>query len=88
MSSEGITMTTSTVAVFDILTDFLTSNPSPEAVLEYQFPQEVTNHALDLMERNRKDDLNEDEKAELIDYVRADDIMTLMKAKTLAKFNI
>ena len=37
------------------------------------------------MERNRVDNLNEDEKSELIDFVRADDIMTLIKAKTRAK---
>ncbi len=78
-------MTAPIVAVFDVLTDFLISNPSPDAVLSYQFPKDVERRAFDLMERNRVDNLNEDEKSELIDFVRADDIMTLIKAKTRAK---
>ncbi|MDX2161121.1 MAG: hypothetical protein SF162_07345 [bacterium] len=71
--------------VFDVLTDFLAGSPSPEHILAYRLPPELEARALDLMTRKRETGLALDESLELDDFIRADDMMTLLKAKTRQK---
>lgn len=68
--------------VFDVITDFLATNPTPEAILNYRLPPELEDRALDLLARKREDRLTFDEEQEMYDFIRADDMMTLLKAKT------
>jgi len=42
-------------------------------------------HALDLLNRKREAGLSADEELEWVDFIRADDMMTLLKAKTRMK---
>ncbi len=70
--------------VFDEITDFLASNPTPEAILAYRLPAELETRALQLLARKREDALTFDEELEMYDFIRADDRMTL-KAKTRRK---
>lgn len=72
-------------SIFDVITDFLASEPSPESILAFRLPAELESHALELIERKRDIGLNIDEEAELMDFIRADDMMTLLKAKTRLK---
>lgn len=74
--------TAPTRTVFDVLTDFLASNPTPEALLAYRLPPELEQRALELLALNRTNDLTFDEELEMYDFIRADDMMTLLKAKT------
>ena len=71
--------------VFDVLTDFLAADPSPEEILAYRLPEELERRALDLLERNNESGLSFDEELEMYDFMRADDMMTLLKAKTRLK---
>ena len=71
--------------VFDVLTDFLTSDPAPEEILSYRLPEELEQRALQLLEGNSEDKLSFDEELEMYDFMRADDMMTLIKAKTRLK---
>jgi hypothetical protein len=74
--------------VFDAITDFLaSSDPTPDAILAYRLPAELEQRAHYLLERRRDDTLTRDEEFELFDFIRADDLMTLLKAKTRLKFN-
>jgi hypothetical protein len=72
-------------AVFDEITDFLASDPTPDAILAYHLPEELEARALELLERNGEGKLSFDEELEMYDFMRADDMMTLLKAKTRLK---
>jgi hypothetical protein len=71
--------------VIDVITDFLATNPTPEEILAYQLPQELEERALDLVERNGEGELQTVEVQELQDFARADEMMSLLKAKTRLK---
>ena len=78
-------LSTPTQTVFNTLTDFLASEPSPDAILAYQLPDDLQARARDLLERNGEGLLPFDEELEMHDFMRADDIMALLKAKTRLK---
>ncbi|MEO1647140.1 MAG: hypothetical protein AAFR67_18285 [Chloroflexota bacterium] len=71
-----------TRAVFDVITDFLATSPSPETLLAYHFPDDLQKRADYLIEKNGEGDLTIDEQKELDDFVQADEMMTLLKVKT------
>ena len=71
-----------TQTIFDVITDFLATEPSPEAIVAYRLPSVLEARALDLLNRKRESRLSADEESELVDFIRADDMMTLLKAKT------
>jgi hypothetical protein len=73
--------------VFDVLTDFLASDPVPEAVLAYRLPADLETRALELLALKREGMLTFDDEMELYDFIRADDMMTLLKAKTRLKLS-
>jgi hypothetical protein len=73
--------------VFDVITDFLAADPSPEAILAYRLPMELEDRARQLLERKREAALTFDEELEMYDFIRADDMMTLFKAKTRLKLS-
>lgn len=73
--------------VFDIITDFLASNPTPEAILAFQLSDALKDRAIDLLERYKAEDLSFDEELEMYDFMRADDMMSLLKAKTRLKLS-
>ena len=71
--------------VFDAITDFLTSDPTPEAIIAYHLPDDLQARVDELVERNGEGQLTFDEQQELYDYMRADEMMALLKAKTRLK---
>ena len=73
--------------VFDVITDFLAADPTSEAILQYRLPGELEERAVQLLERKREDRLTFDEELEFYDFIRADDMMTLLKAKTRLKLS-
>jgi hypothetical protein len=73
--------------VFDVITDFLASYPTPEAILAYRLPTELEQRALELLARQRADGLSFDESQEMYDFIRADDMMTLLNAKMRHKLS-
>ena len=59
---EGFLMQpASTRTVFDVITDFLISDPIPEAILEYRLPAELEQRARQLLERKRAEQLSFEE---------------------------
>lgn len=75
-------LNTPTRTAFDELTDFLATSPTPDEILAYKFSDDLQARLIDLMERNREDELLPGEKEELFDIIRADDIIRLLKIKT------
>jgi len=68
--------------VFDEITDFLATSPSPEEILAYKFSDDLQARITDLTARNTEDELTPDEKVELFDIIHADDIISMIKIKT------
>ncbi len=68
--------------VLDEITDFLSMNPSSEAIIAYRLPEELEKRAADLMELNRQNRLSGDDRAEMETFMQAEHLMTLLKAKS------
>lgn len=70
--------------VFDVITDFLTSEPPPtsEELLAYHLPDDLQARVDELVEKNGEGQLTFDEQQELFDFIRADQMVALLKTKT------
>jgi hypothetical protein len=71
--------------IFGVISDFLTSDPTPQDILDFHLPPDLQARADELVERNGEGELTFDEQQELYDFMRADDMMVLIKAKTRRK---
>lgn len=71
--------------VFGVITDFLASDPTPEQIIAYRLPPDLEARAHDLLDRNGEGQLSPDEIEEMHDFMRADEMMSLLKAKTRLK---
>ena len=69
-------------AVFDIITDLLASEPTPEQIIDFRLPSELQARVDELIERNGEGLLTFDQQQELYDFMRADEMMAMLKAKT------
>lgn len=72
-------------SVFGVITDFLASDPTPEAIIAYRLPEDLEARAHDLLERNGEGLLTDEEQQEMFDFMRVDQMMSLLKAKTRLK---
>ena len=68
--------------VFDVLTDFLASQPTDEELLAYHLPDDLQARVDELVERNGEGLLTFDQQQELFDFMRADEMIGMLKAKT------
>ena len=71
--------------VFGVITDFLATNPTPEEIIAYQLPDDLQSRAHTLLELNGEGELTPEERDEMIDFVRIDNMMTVLKAKMKLK---
>lgn len=71
--------------VFDEITDFLASDPTPEAIISYHLPDDLQERADYLLERNSEDLLTPDEREEMGQFMNADEMIALLKAKLKLK---
>ncbi|NDJ79291.1 MAG: hypothetical protein GYB65_23820 [Chloroflexi bacterium] len=72
-------------SVFSEITDFLATNPSPQAIIAYRLPDELQVRAHELLDLNGEGALSEAEREEMLDFVRVDEMMSLLKAKMKLK---
>jgi hypothetical protein len=71
--------------VFGVITDFLASDPTPEAIIGFYLPDDLQARVDELVERNGEGQLTFDEQQELFDFMRADEMMALLKVKMQRK---
>jgi len=71
--------------VFSEITDFLATNPTPEEIIAYRLPGTLQDRAHELLERNGEGELTASEHEEMLDFVRVDEMMSLLKAKMKLK---
>jgi hypothetical protein len=71
--------------VFSVITDFLATNPTPQEIIDYQLPDYLEERAHELLDLNGEGLLSEAERDEMFDFVRVDEMMSLLKAKMKLK---
>ena len=71
--------------ISDVIADFLACRPADEQLLKYYFPPVSQARLRFLLEQNRESVLSEIETAELDEFVRADEFMSMLKTHTRVK---
>ncbi len=71
--------------VFSVITDFLATNPTPESIIAYRLPENLEARAHELLDMNSEGQLSEAEREEMLDFIRVDEMMSLLKAKIKLK---
>jgi len=71
--------------VFDVITDFLASEPTPQEIIAYHLPEDLQQRADYLAERNGEDLLTPEERDELVTFIKADQMFSLLKTKMKLK---
>jgi hypothetical protein len=61
---------------------FLTSNPSPQNILDFRPTQATQERISELLEKNRADELLPAESTELDEYLHINDVLSLLKTQT------
>ena len=71
--------------VFDVITDFLASEPSADEIINYHLPEDLQTRAHYLLEQNGEGLLSSAEQEEMYNFMRADEMIALLKAKLKLK---
>lgn len=71
--------------VFDVITDFLATEPSPQEIIAYHLPDNLQARADYLSERNGEDLLTPEEREEFHEFMNADEMFSLLKTKMKLK---
>ncbi|MBN2303854.1 MAG: hypothetical protein JXQ72_05225 [Anaerolineae bacterium] len=72
-------------SVFSEITDFLATNPTPEEIIAYHLPDDLQARAHELLELNGEGALTDTGREEMLDFVRVEEMMSLLKAKMKLK---
>lgn len=72
-------------SVFGEITDFLATNPTPEEIIAYRLPDDLQERAHELLDKNGEGELSGEERDEMLDFVRIDQMMSLLKIKMRIK---
>ena len=73
--------------VFAVITDFLADDPTDEELLAYKLPDDLQKRVSHLLYLNREAELSCEQRHELDDLIRADNLISLMKTKTKLRQN-
>jgi hypothetical protein len=72
-------------SAFIEITEFLATNPTPEEIIAYKLPDDLQARAIELLDKNGEGELTPEEHEEMMDFVRIDQMMSLLKAKMRLK---
>lgn len=64
-----------------VISDFLGTAPSLEAIIEFKLPEALEQRVLELLDHKRRDLLTADEHAELDEFTRMGHFINLVKLK-------
>lgn len=71
--------------VYRHVMEFLASNPSPQAILDFELTPAMRERVTTLLQKDRADQISEAEIAELDEYVRIDNILSTLKTGALRR---
>jgi hypothetical protein len=69
--------------IYRYILDFLTSNPTPEQILEFRPTPEMQQRLQTLLKRSQAGELTQQEQAELDEYERIEHLMVMLKTGSL-----
>ena len=71
--------------LFNEILDFLSSTPTPEAILAFRPSTELQSRASELLEKNRAGSLSDEDRAELDEFQRMNHFMSMLKIRASEK---
>ncbi len=71
--------------LFDVITDFLATEPSSQEIIAYHLPDDLQQRADYLAERNGEDQITPGEREELDEFLKVDRMFSLLKSKMKLK---
>jgi hypothetical protein len=71
--------------VFDVITDFLAADPTPQEIIAYHLPGDLQQRLDDLLDKNGEDLLTPEEREELYEFLNVDEMFSLLKTKMKLK---
>lgn len=74
-----------TRTVFDVVTDFLATEPSPQEIIDYFLPNDLQERLDHLLDKNGEGLLTYLEHEQLKEFLIADEILSLLKTKMKLK---
>ncbi len=77
--------TTPTRTIFDAVTDFLATEPSPQEIIAYHLPDDLQSRLNELLDKNGEGELTPAEHEELQEFLNTDEIFSLLKTKMKLK---
>lgn len=73
--------------LFDEITDFLVSQPTPEQIIAYKPSAAIDGRLHDLLDRNSRQELSAEERAELDRFLQINHLLIVLKAKARLKLS-
>ena len=74
-----------TRTVFDEITDFLATEPSPQEIIAYYMPDDLQARLDELLDKNREGEIAPSEREELERFLNANQMFSLLKTKMKLK---
>ncbi len=74
-----------TRTVFDVVTDFLATEPSPQEIIDYFLPDDLQERLDYLLDKNGEGLMTYMEQEELTEFLNADEMVALLKTKMKLK---
>lgn len=72
-------------SLFNEILDFLSSTPTPEAILAFRPSSSLQARASELLEKNRTGNLSDEDRAELDEFQRMNHFMSMLKIRASEK---
>ncbi len=72
--------TRQSVPVYQEMLDFLASRPSEQQIIDFKISADAQERLEELVDKNREEDLSQDERTELETYVQFSHLLTRLKA--------
>jgi hypothetical protein len=74
-----------TRTAFDVITDFLATEPSPQEIIDFYMPDDLQARLDELLDKNGEGEITFLEREELERFLNADQMFSLLKTKMKLK---
>lgn len=74
-----------TRTVFDVITDFLATEPSPQEIIDFYMPDDLQARLDELLDKNSEGEITPSEREELQEILHADLMFSMLKSKMKLK---
>lgn len=74
-----------TRTVFDVITDFLATEPSPQEIIDFYMPDDLQARLDELLDKNGEGEITFSEREELERFLNANQMFSLLKTKMKLK---